>query len=127
MLNDGVRIVDCPGLVFPNIVHSKDELVINGILPIDQLKDYLSPIKALLGCFDSPLSVFEFYNLKKDEAMCAKSLEDISLILLEKYATLKGFRTSVVGNPDNSRAARLILKDFVAGKLLYCHSPPSEE
>lgn len=29
------------------------------------------------------------------------------------------------GEPDNSRAARLVLKDFVAGKLLYCYAPPS--
>lgn len=28
------------------------------------------------------------------------------------------------GQPDNSRAARYILKDFVNGKLLYCLSPP---
>lgn len=28
------------------------------------------------------------------------------------------------GIPDNPRAARLILKDFVNGKLLYCSAPP---
>ena len=28
------------------------------------------------------------------------------------------------GLPDNARSARYILKDFVNGKLLYCHSPP---
>lgn len=33
------------------------------------------------------------------------------------------------GNPDEARAARYILKDYVNGKLLFCHSPPgvSEE
>lgn len=28
------------------------------------------------------------------------------------------------GLPDNARSARYILKDFVNGKLLYCHAPP---
>lgn len=28
------------------------------------------------------------------------------------------------GMPDVSRAARLILKDYVNGKLLYCYAPP---
>lgn len=29
------------------------------------------------------------------------------------------------GMPDNPRAARYILKDYVNGKLLYAHAPPS--
>lgn len=29
------------------------------------------------------------------------------------------------GQPDQSRAARKILKDFVNGKLLYCTAPPT--
>lgn len=29
------------------------------------------------------------------------------------------------GQPDNPRAARYILKDFINGKLLYCHAPPN--
>lgn len=29
------------------------------------------------------------------------------------------------GQPDGSRAARYILKDFMNGKLLYCHAPPN--
>lgn len=28
------------------------------------------------------------------------------------------------GNPDEARAARYILKDYVNGKLLFCHPPP---
>ena len=29
------------------------------------------------------------------------------------------------GNPDEARAARYILKDYVNGKLLFCHPPPN--
>lgn len=31
------------------------------------------------------------------------------------------------GQPDNPRSARYILKDYVNGKLLYCHAPPNTE
>ena len=36
----------------------------------------------------------------------------------------RGFTRSGQGNPDEARAARYILKDYVNGKLLFCHPPP---
>jgi large subunit GTPase 1 len=39
-----LMLVDCPGLVFPNAASTKSEMVINGVLVIDKLKDYLSPV-----------------------------------------------------------------------------------
>jgi len=43
--------------------------------------------------------------------------------MLNAYAFQRGFMTSS-GLPDQSRAARIILTDYVAGKLIYCHPPP---
>lgn len=31
------------------------------------------------------------------------------------------------GQPDQSRGARYVLKDFVNGKLLYCQCPPDSK
>ena len=42
-LSDKVVLCDCPGLVFPNFAYNKGELVCNGVLPIDQLRDYIGP------------------------------------------------------------------------------------
>ncbi|CAN9500918.1 unnamed protein product [Ophioblennius macclurei] len=39
------------------------------------------------------------------------------------YGYMRGFMTSH-GQPDQPRSARYILKDYVNGKLLYCHPPP---
>lgn len=36
----------------------------------------------------------------------------------------RGFMTAN-GEPDNARAARYVLKDFLNGKLLHCCAPPS--
>ncbi|TQN74672.1 Replication factor C subunit 4, partial [Colletotrichum shisoi] len=44
--------------------------------------------------------------------------------LLRAYARARGFTTQGLGQPDESRASRYILKDYVNGKLLYCEPPP---
>lgn len=36
----------------------------------------------------------------------------------------RGYTRSGQGNPDEARAARYILKDYVNAKILYCHPPP---
>ena len=46
-LSKGIILCDCPGLVFPNISSSRAELVLNGILPIDQLRDFVRPTMLL--------------------------------------------------------------------------------
>ena len=43
--------------------------------------------------------------------------------LLTAFGTLRGFMTAG-GRPDQARSARIILKDYVSGKLLYCEAPP---
>ena len=39
----------------------------------------------------------------------------------------RGFTRAGQGNPDEARASRHVLKDYVNGKLLYCHAPPTVE
>ena len=43
--------------------------------------------------------------------------------LLNSYARMRSFYKDH-GRPDEAHAARIILKDFCAGKLLYAHPPP---
>jgi large subunit GTPase 1 len=46
--------------------------------------------------------------------------------ILIAYAVARGFGKTGQGQPDESRAARYILKDYVNGKLLFCHPPPND-
>ncbi len=57
ILDDGLVICDCPGLVFPSFVSTRGELIINGILPIDQMRDYNEPINLVIR--DVPKNVIE--------------------------------------------------------------------
>ena len=46
-MKTGVILCDCPGLVFPNFASTKAELVCNGILPIDQLREWTGPAELI--------------------------------------------------------------------------------
>jgi len=45
--------------------------------------------------------------------------------LLDAFCTNRGFMMAGSGNPDGPRGARIILTDYIKGKLLYCHPPPN--
>ena len=126
-LSPDVVLCDCPGLVFPNFATTKAELVCNGILPIDQLREFTGP--AGLVAQRIPQSFFEaLYGIKvhtrplEEGGTGLPTAEEI----LVAYAIARGFAKTGQGQPDESRAARYILKDYVSGKLLFCHPPPSE-
>lgn len=56
-IDDDLLLCDCPGLVFPSFVSTKGELILNGILSIDQMRDYVEPINLLIQHL--PRQVFE--------------------------------------------------------------------
>lgn len=43
-LSDSITLCDCPGLVFPQFASTKADLICDGVLPIDQLREYTGPI-----------------------------------------------------------------------------------
>ncbi|KAG6821361.1 hypothetical protein H0H93_014158 [Arthromyces matolae] len=124
-LSDAIVLCDCPGLVFPQFATTKAELVCDGVLPIDQLREYTGPASLLVQRI--PKDVLEaVYGLRikvsdVEEGGDGKIRAEHLLIA---YAIARGYTRSGQGNPDEARAARYILKDYVNGKLLYCRSPP---
>ena len=40
-------LCDCPGLVMPTFVSTKADMVVSGILPIDQMRDFVPPISLI--------------------------------------------------------------------------------
>lgn len=123
----GLCLCDCPGLVMPSFVSTKAEMTCNGILPIDQMRDHVPPISLI--CQNIPRHVLEAtYGIdiikpREDED---PSRPPTSEELLTAYGCMRGFMTAH-GQPDQPRSARYILKDYVCGKLLYCHPPPGRD
>ncbi|CAB3979177.1 large subunit GTPase 1 homolog [Paramuricea clavata] len=52
LVDKAICLCDCPGLVFPSFVSTKAEMVISGILPIDQLRDHVPPV-ALISFYEA--------------------------------------------------------------------------
>ncbi|KAJ1917520.1 hypothetical protein H4219_003153 [Mycoemilia scoparia] len=124
-LTDDIVLCDCPGLVFPTFATTKADMVCNGVLPIDQLREYTGP--AELVAQRIPKFVLEStYGIKihtKPEEEGGTGVPTSEEFLVS-YAAARGLTKSGQGNPDEARAARYILKDYVNGKLLYNHPPP---
>ena len=127
-LSERVILCDCPGLVLPNFANTKAELVCNGVLPIDQLREYTGPAALVAQRIPQP-----FLEAVYGMQIRTKPLEEggsgvpTGHELLSAYARVRGYMTQGVGVPDEGRAARLVLKDYVNGKLLYCAPPPGYE
>ncbi|KII94187.1 hypothetical protein PLICRDRAFT_695224 [Plicaturopsis crispa FD-325 SS-3] len=124
-LSPTMVLCDCPGLVFPQFTTTKADLVCDGVLPIDQMREHTGPTALVVKRL--PREVLEAtYGL----AIKVRSIEDggdeavTAENFLIAYAIARGYMRSGQGNPDEARSARTILKDYVNAKLLYCHPPP---
>ncbi|OJJ48866.1 hypothetical protein ASPZODRAFT_13604 [Penicilliopsis zonata CBS 506.65] len=127
-LSPEIMLCDCPGLVFPNFATTKAELVVNGVLPIDQQREFTGP--AGLVAQRIPKHFLEnLYGVKINTRPIEEGGTGIPTAseMLRAYARARGFATTGQGQPDESRAARYVLKDYVNGKLLFCNPPPARE
>ncbi|KAJ4308694.1 hypothetical protein N0V94_009246 [Neodidymelliopsis sp. IMI 364377] len=126
-LSEKVVLCDCPGLVFPSFATTKAELVCAGVLPIDQLREYTGPGGLVAQRIPQPF-LEAIYGMKMEIRPVEEGGTGVptSDEVLRAYAIARGFQTQGLGQPDESRAARYILKDYVKGKLLFCHPPPRD-
>ncbi|GAW17344.1 hypothetical protein ANO14919_068000 [Xylariales sp. No.14919] len=124
-LSDKVILCDCPGLVFPNFATTKADLVCNGVLPIDQLREFTGPAALITHRIPQPfLEAIYGIHIKIRPFEEGGTGIPTASEFLSAYAKARGFKTQGVGQPDESRAARVVLKDYVSGKLLYVEPPP---
>lgn len=56
-LDTDILLCDCPGLVMPSFVLTKAEMILNGILPIDQMRDHVPAVNIL--CTQIPRHTLE--------------------------------------------------------------------
>mmetsp|Transcript_3558 Transcript_3558/g.6120 ORF Transcript_3558/g.6120 Transcript_3558/m.6120 type:complete len:660 (+) Transcript_3558:62-2041(+) len=116
-------LCDCPGLVFPTFMKTKADLLCNGILPIDEIRgrDFVPAIEVLTDCLDR--KVFE--ETYAMQLPLAPTIRRVSAeMLIEEFCKKRGYMGSGHDRFNESHGARILLKDFVRGKLCYCCPPP---
>jgi large subunit GTPase 1 len=127
----GITLCDCPGLVFPSVVATKAHLVINGTIPIEELRDFATPLRLIVEKMGLEQAMVTYgltqENLKegcecRDDGISIA--EDPARALLAGLATARQhfLRRRV---PDETWAARKVLLDYFTGRLLHCENPPN--
>ena len=90
-----------------------------GVLPIDQMRDHISPIQLVMSRI--PKDVLEVsYKIilpPRDSPKYSAST------FLQVIASKKGWYTGR-GLPNENKAAKTVMKEYTTGKLLHCMLRP---
>lgn len=124
IISDELMLCDCPGLVFPSFSSSRYEMIACGVLPIDRMTEHREAIQVVAD--KVPRHVIEsVYNisLPRPKTYERQSRPPLAAELLRAYCTSRGYVASS-GLPDETKAARQILKDYIGGKLPHFAMPP---
>lgn len=104
--------------MFPSAESNKSEMILNGVIPIDNLKDPLLPLTLLSERI--PQSVFsQYYKIPIEEKTAHNARQ-----LIKAYCEHKKMFSQGSGQYDITKSSRQMLKDYVNGNLLYCKLPP---
>ncbi|XP_038881767.1 GTPase LSG1-2 isoform X2 [Benincasa hispida] len=124
IISDKLTLCDCPGLVFPSFSSSRYEMIAYGVLPIDRMTEHREAIQVVADRV--PRHVIEdVYKIKlpKPKPYEPQSRPPLASELLKAYCISRGYVASS-GLPDETRASRQILKDYVDGKIPHFELPP---
>ncbi|KQJ85744.1 GTPase LSG1-1 [Brachypodium distachyon] len=124
IISEELTLCDCPGLVFPSFSSSRHEMVSCGVLPIDRMTKHREAIQVVADRV--PRDVLEqIYRitLPKPKPYESQSRPPTAAELLRAYCASRG-HVSHGGLPDETRAARQILKDYIDGKIPHYELPP---
>ncbi|KAG5578401.1 hypothetical protein H5410_058535 [Solanum commersonii] len=126
VISPKLTLCDCPGLVFPSFTSSRYEMIACGVLPIDRITEHREAVQVVANRV--PRKIMEdVYNisLPKPKPYEPQSRPPTAAELLRAYCASRGYVASS-GLPDETRATRQMLKDYVDGKLPHFEMPPGE-
>jgi hypothetical protein len=121
---DGLCLCDCPGLVFPSFLTTKADMVCSGMLPIDQRREFVGPA-TLIAARIPRMILNRTYGISIIEPADYddKNRPPSGHELLYALGIKRGF-LAANGRPDEGKTCRVLLKDYVNGRLLFCSPPP---
>ncbi|KAK5803631.1 hypothetical protein PVK06_031279 [Gossypium arboreum] len=124
IISDELTLCDCPGLVFPSFSSSRYEMIASGVLPIDRMTEHREAVQVVANRVQRHV-IEDVYKIKlpKPKPYESQSRPPQASEFLRAYCASRGYVASS-GLPDETRAARQILKDFIDGKLPHYEMPP---
>ncbi|EEB97977.1 hypothetical protein MPER_02600, partial [Moniliophthora perniciosa FA553] len=116
-----IYLIDCPGIVPTSAHDSQTSTVLKGVVRVEALPTPSEHIPALMERV-KPLYLSRTYNVplpNPDDPSQGWDPEDF----LDKLARMKG-RLLKQGEPDKDSVAKIILSDWVRGRIPFFVSPP---
>ncbi|XP_026325126.1 large subunit GTPase 1 homolog [Hyposmocoma kahamanoa] len=118
ILDEDIVLLDCPGLVLPAYAIAPD-LLLTAVLPIDQMRAHDAAMARLCQLVSRHTFEQKYGLLLPQDQAGDLDYKQI----LTAHAFNRGFMTAA-GQPDQSRSARLLLKDAASGRLSWEQLPP---
>jgi len=128
-----ITLCDCPGLVFPSFVSSAADLIVAGVFPLTQVRDFWTSVELVVRRIPRVvLEVFYGIELPRPSSLHAAMStgggevlpQPTAEELLRTFCVARSLLAPSSGVPDHHRAAKVVLTDYVMGRLLFCHAPP---
>ncbi|KAL0231304.1 hypothetical protein GEMRC1_010708 [Eukaryota sp. GEM-RC1] len=113
MLDKKLILVDSPGVIFATAGHPSD-LVLRNTVKIEKLTDVVPPVSRILE-LTPPITLCKLYGIPLYEGVT----DFLHEVAQRKGKLLKG------GTADAQAAGRIVLKDWVDGRIPFYSPPPS--
>lgn len=108
-----IYLIDCPGVVYPSAKDSETDIVLRGVVRVENLSAPEDHITALLLKV-KPDYIRKTYMLAEWE----DGVDFLTQMAKKTGKLLKG------GEPDLSAVAKMVLNDWLRGKIPYFNAPP---
>ena len=111
-----IYLIDCPGIVPPNTNDTEEDILLKGVVRVEALDNPAQYVEAVLKRV-KPKHIERTYGIKGH----ADATEFLELLARKGGRLLKG------GEADVDGVARIVLNDFLRGKLPWFTEPPMVE
>lgn len=111
-----IYLIDCPGVVPPSMTTTDEDILLRGVVRVERVENPAQYIEAVLKKV-RPRHV----ELTYEVSGYSNAHELLEMIARKRGRLLKG------GEADLDGAAKMVLSDFIRGKLPWCTPPPAAE
>ncbi|BDD64023.1 GTPase required for pre-60S ribosomal subunit nuclear export and maturation [Monascus purpureus] len=109
-----IYLIDCPGVVPPNPNDTEEDILLRGVVRVENVYNPEQYIPAILNRVQ-PRHLERTYGVKSN----GDALEFLSILARKGGRLLRG------GEPDLDGVAKMVINDFLRGKIPWFIPPPS--
>ncbi|RMZ79210.1 hypothetical protein DV738_g3520, partial [Chaetothyriales sp. CBS 135597] len=114
-----ISLIDCPGVVPPSQADSEEDILLRGVVRVENVDEPSQYIAGLLRR-TQPKHIERTYEVKQSE-YDDDPVEFLSILARKSGRLLKG------GEPDIDGVAKMVLNDFMRGKIPWFTPPPKKD